>query len=68
MGVRREERITMSVGSLVRIWVNPRRAGLAIFAKADCLLRGGRELAKGYSYLLLVRCTERIMCTVATAN
>lgn len=30
MGVRREERITMSVGSLVRIEARPRRIGLAI--------------------------------------
>ncbi len=39
MGVRREERITMSVGSLVRIWARPRRAGLAMFASSVDSLR-----------------------------
>lgn len=43
MGVRREERMTMSVGSLVRIEARPRRIGLAIILREDggvwgCLL------------------------------
>ena len=41
MGVRREERMTMSVGSLVRIEARPRRMGLAIL-KEERGVFGGR--------------------------